>query len=131
MGIEGYKQFQLPPIIFYIAEKKGVQKSATNTYATNAPMCAYKMYPQSHSCAQYHRTAEVLVGIPRLSSCLEWESHGIRIGLWHTEVCRSKQGRAAFTRRAEHLYYLHSTQCFLLSIYSSFSCRKGVVLRNT
>lgn len=108
LGIEGYKQFQLPPIIFYIARKKGVQNNATNTQLK---------YPQSHSCVQYHR---------KLLKCL-WEFQdevparsGSPMGSGSAggmqEVCRSKQGRAAFTRGAEHLYYLHSTQCFLLSI---------------
>lgn len=108
LGIEGYKQFQLPPIIFYIAGKKGVQNNATNTQLK---------YPQSHSCAQYHRKLlKCLWGFQDEVPAQSGSPMGSGSAGGMQEVWRSKQGRAAFTRGAEHLYYLHSTQCFLLSI---------------
>lgn len=129
LGIEGYKQFQLPPRYIphcWKKECKIMQQIPNWKHQFVHIKC-------THKGTVVHSTTELLKCLWGFCGVPAWSGSPMGSGsAGGTQgVCRSKQGRPAFTRGAEHLYYLHSTQCFLLSVYSSFSCIKGAVLKNT
>lgn len=106
LGIEGYKQFQLPPIIFYIAGKKGVQNNATNTQLK---------YPQSHSCAQYHR---------KLLKCL-WgfqDEVPARSGSPMGSGSAGGMQKFAGASREERLLQEGQSTCIIYILHSVFCC---------
>lgn len=106
--------------------KKGVQNNATNTQL-KAPICAYGMYPQSHSCAQHHRTLlKGLWGFPDEVPAWSGAPMGSGSAGGMQGVCRGKQGRPAFTQGAEHLYYY---KVFSAVNLVQFQLQKGSCLK--
>lgn len=132
LGIEGYKQFQLPPrYILYCWKKefKIMQQIPSWKHLSVHIKYTHKgtvvHSTRGHWSARGDSEMKSLLGVGPMGS----GSAGGTQGVW-----RSEQGRPAFYigGRASVLFTFYIVfSCFLLSMCSSFSCRKGVVSRST